>query len=112
MSNYICRFIALISLMTVTLSVYPIEVIEILGGKASQIPIAITTFNEEIPGANLEKMHQVIANDLERSGLFMPLNTSGVSQSQTVICTLTLVTGQPFKHSSWWLEKLPLQMAS
>jgi TolB protein len=79
MSNYICRFIALISLMTVTLSVYPIEVIEILGGKASQIPIAITTFNEEIPGANLDKMHQVIANDLERSGLFMPLNTSGVS---------------------------------
>ena len=78
MPKYIHRLIFLISLLAVTLPSYSIEVIEILGGKASQIPIAISPFNEESVHADLEKMHQIIANDLDRSGLFSALDTSGV----------------------------------
>jgi TolB protein len=88
MLNYIHRFIFFVTLITLSLSSNSIEVIEILGGKASQIPIAITPFNEEIrtmgevpdkKNAFREKMHEVIANDLERSGLFTSLDTSGIS---------------------------------
>ena len=77
--NYIHHFIFLILLVTLSYPSNSIEVIEILGGKASQIPIAITPFNEEKNNTSLEKMHKIIANDLERSGLFSSLNTSGVS---------------------------------
>ena len=88
MLNYIHRFIFFVALITLSFSSNSIEVIEILGGKASQIPIAITPFNEEIrtmgevpdkKNAFREKMHKVIANDLERSGLFTSLDTSGIS---------------------------------
>ena len=86
--NYIHCFVLFVILTTLSFSSNSIEVIEILGGKASQIPIAITPFTEEIKtmgvvpdkkNSVLQKMHQVIANDLERSGLFAPLNTSGIS---------------------------------
>ena len=77
--NYIHRFIFLISLITLSYPSNSIEVIEILGGKASQIPIAITPFNEVENSTSIQKMHKIIANDLERSGLFSSLNTSGVS---------------------------------
>jgi TolB protein len=57
-----------------------LEVIEILGGKASQIPIAITPFKDDNSTKDEKLLHEVIANDLSRSGLFSPLDISGVSQ--------------------------------
>ncbi|MDC0423478.1 Tol-Pal system beta propeller repeat protein TolB [Methylophilaceae bacterium] len=79
MQNYIYRFIFLVTLIILSFPSNSIEVIEILGGKASQIPIAITPFNEDLKNDDLGKMHKVIANDLERSGLFSALDTSGIS---------------------------------
>jgi len=58
---------------------YSLEVIEILGGKASQIPVAIVPFKEFSSQGPVGKVNQVIAGDLERSGLFDSLDTSGVS---------------------------------
>ena len=59
---------------------HSLEVIEILGGKASQIPIAVTPFKNDDKNNDMQLMHEVIANDLSRSGLFSPIDISGVSQ--------------------------------
>ena len=58
---------------------HTLEVIEILGGKASQIPIAVIPFKDSNPKKSLQLMNEVIANDLNRSGLFSPIDISGVS---------------------------------
>jgi len=58
---------------------HTLEVIEILGGKASQIPIAVIPFKDSNPKKGLQLMNEVIANDLNRSGLFSPIDISGVS---------------------------------
>ena len=58
---------------------HTLEVIEILGGKASQIPIAVIPFKDSNPKKVLQLMNEVIANDLNRSGLFSPIDISGVS---------------------------------
>ena len=60
---------------------HAIEVIEILGGKASQIPIAVMPFKSFGTTTNLAKVNNVIKGDLSRSGLFYPLDTRGVSSS-------------------------------
>lgn len=60
--------------------VQSLEVIEILGGRASQIPIAITPFKNDNQNKNMQLMHEIISNDLSRSGLFSPIDVSGVSQ--------------------------------
>ena len=52
--------------------------IEILGGKASEIPIAIVPF-EGLENIGGQKAHQIISSDLNRTGLFRPLNTRGIS---------------------------------
>ena len=56
-------------------SIYSLEVIEILGGKASEIPIAIVPF-EGFENKAGQKAHQIISSDLNRTGLFRPLNTA------------------------------------
>ena len=58
--------------------IYSLEVIEILGGKASEIPIAIVPF-EASGNISGQKAHQIISSDLNRTGLFRPLNTGGIS---------------------------------
>ena len=58
---------------------HTLEVIEILGGKASQIPIAVIPFKDSNPKKSLQLMNEVIANDLNRSGLFSTIDISGVS---------------------------------
>ena len=69
-------------IFVITLSgvTHSLEVIEILGGKASQIPIAVTPFKDDDKNNDMQLMHEVIANDLSRSGLFSPIDISGVSQ--------------------------------
>lgn len=58
---------------------YALEVIEILGGKATQIPIAIAPFKVFSAESDPGKVHKIIAKDLDRSGLFYSLDTTGVS---------------------------------
>jgi TolB protein len=57
--------------------IYSLEVIEILGGKASEIPIAIVPF-EGSGNISGQKAHQIISSDLNRTGLFRPLNIGGI----------------------------------
>lgn len=52
--------------------------IEITGGGAQQIPIAIVPF-AQAGVATQEKMSDIIAADLRRSGLFRVLETAGVA---------------------------------
>ena len=59
-------------------SIFALEVIEILGGKASEIPVAIVPFSETL-SLKGQKVHQIISSDLDRTGLFRPLNTGGIS---------------------------------
>lgn len=50
--------------------------VEIVGGAAQQIPIAIVPFSQ--PEAKLDNPAAIIAADLQRSGLFRPLDTRGM----------------------------------
>ena len=58
--------------------------IEILGGKASEIPIAIVPF-EGFENTGGQKAHQIISSDLNRTGLFRPLNTAAYLIHRVVI---------------------------
>jgi len=58
---------------------YSLEVIEILGGRANQIAIAVSPFKEFSSQTKVGQVHGVIASDLDRSGLFNTLDTDGVS---------------------------------
>ena len=62
-------------LFTLSNSVLALEVIEILGGKASEIPVAIVPFEDTVNTSG-QKAHQIISSDLNRTGLFRPLNIS------------------------------------
>ena len=59
---------------------FALETIEILGGKASMIPIAVSPFHEQtsLTKNQTQKINQIIDSDLRRSGLFDPLNVAGV----------------------------------
>ena len=61
--------------------IHALEVIEILGGKASQIPIAVMPFKSFGAQKDIGKINSVIKGDLGRSGLFYPLDTRGVAAS-------------------------------
>ncbi|GBG13898.1 TolB protein [Novimethylophilus kurashikiensis] len=52
--------------------------IEIVGGAAQQIPIAVVPFNQP-PGVSPESVSTIVANDLRRSGFFRLLETRGVA---------------------------------
>lgn len=53
--------------------------VEIVGGAASQIPIAIVPFSQPAITSNQETMASIISADLRRSGLFRVLETAGVA---------------------------------
>lgn len=56
--------------------------IEITGGSAQQIPIAIVPFGQ-VGTSTQEKIADIIAGDLRRSGLFRVLETAGVASRPT-----------------------------
>lgn len=58
--------------------------IEISGGSAQQIPIAIVPFAQQASAAQ-EKIADIIAADLRRSGLFRVLETAGVASRPSEI---------------------------
>lgn len=65
-------------------SSYAALTIEISGGGANQIPIAILPFSQEVTAtANQQTLSQIISADLTRSGLFRSLETGGVANRPT-----------------------------
>ena len=79
MKSIISIFFFLISSF-LPINSFALETIEILGGKASMIPIAVTPFHEQtsLTKNQTQKINQIIDSDLRRSGLFDPLNVVGV----------------------------------
>jgi TolB protein len=65
--------------------------IEISGGSAQQVPIAIVPFGQA--SNNQENMAMIIAADLRRSGLFRVLETAGVASRPTDIAQI--------KYAEW-----------
>lgn len=57
--------------------------IEISGGGAQQIPVAILPFAEPAGIASKDSLHEIIAADLKRSGLFRVLETRGMANLPT-----------------------------
>ncbi|MCH9781850.1 MAG: Tol-Pal system beta propeller repeat protein TolB [Betaproteobacteria bacterium] len=73
------KFFFLIWLVCISNASHALEVIEILGGKASQISVAVIPFKDNNAQKSMQLMHEVITNDLNRSGLFSSIDISGVS---------------------------------
>ncbi|WP_229008668.1 Tol-Pal system beta propeller repeat protein TolB [Methylophilus sp. Leaf408] len=67
--------------------------IEISGGSAIQIPIAILPLNEPANVQGKSRIHEIISNDLKGSGMFRVLNTSGVPSLPT--------TAAQIKYTDW-----------
>lgn len=57
--------------------------IEISGGGAQQIPVAILPFAEPAGIPSKDSLHEIIAADLKRSGLFRVLETRGMANLPT-----------------------------
>jgi TolB protein len=73
---HIMRFITFVVIVLWTLTAKAALDIEITGGGAQQTPIAIVPFGQ---GKSMqEDMAKIISDDLYRTGLFRPLNTSGM----------------------------------
>lgn len=65
--------------------------IEISGGSAQQVPVAIVPFGQD--GGSSDNISNIIAADLKRSGLFRVLETGGVVNRPTDITQI--------KYSEW-----------
>ncbi|MDP3818514.1 MAG: Tol-Pal system protein TolB, partial [Methylotenera sp.] len=93
---HILRFSKIISLAVFSASLFITSIanaaleIEISGGSAQQVPIAIVPFGQDGGGTNIGN---IIAADLKRSGLFRVLETGGVVSRPTDI-------GQ-IKYAEW-----------
>lgn len=67
--------------------------IEISGGGAQQIPVAILPFAEPAGIPSKDSLHEIIAADLKRSGLFRVLDTRGMANLPT--------TAAQIKYAEW-----------
>ncbi len=74
------RFLLLIALLLPAAARAALD-IEIVGGAAQQIPIAIVPFGQPATAALPESVSNVIGSDLRRSGLFRVLETRGVAST-------------------------------
>lgn len=70
------KLLLLISIVSFTTSAFAALDIEISGGSAQQIPVAIVPFGQE--AGQREKISQIVGADLLRSGLFKILETRGM----------------------------------
>lgn len=88
----IFRLLAILaSLLTTTAANAALE-IEISGGSAQQIPIAIVPFGQ-VTNVNQVNISNIIGADLRRSGLFRVLETGGVASKPTDITQI--------KYAEW-----------
>ena len=64
-------------------SVHAIEVIDILGGKANELAVAVIPFSDDDADNEKNQIHNVIKSDLSRSGFFRIIKTEGVKSLPT-----------------------------
>lgn len=67
--------------------------IEISGGGAQQIPVAILPFAEPAGIPSKDSLHEIIAADLKRSGMFRVLETRGMANLPTSVSQI--------KYAEW-----------
>ena len=60
-----------------------IEVIDILGGKANELAVAVIPFSDDDIDNEKNQIHNVIKSDLSRSGFFRIIKTEGVKSLPT-----------------------------
>lgn len=90
----LCNSLAAGVLMyTASMTAHAALEIEISGGSAIQIPIAILPMTEPASLQSKNKLHEIISNDLKGSGMFRILNTSGVPSLPT--------TAAQIKYTDW-----------
>lgn len=87
----ILRLTVFFTVLLVTLSANAALEIEISGGSAQQVPIAIVPFGQS--GNSSDNISNIIAADLKRSGLFRVLETDGVVSRPTDIMQI--------KYAEW-----------
>jgi TolB protein len=92
-------FKSVLSTVFILLNIYVVNIanaaleIEITGGSAQQVPIAILPF-AETPGISTKEMiHQIVIADLKSSGLFRTLDTRGMANLPT--------TPSQIKYPEW-----------
>lgn len=81
-----------VSFLVITQAKAALE-IEISGGGAQQIPIAILPFAEPAGVGIKESVHEIVAADLKRSGLFRVLDTRGMANLPT--------SSSQIKYAEW-----------
>ena len=84
-------FSVLTGLLLVTSIAHAALEIEIIGGSAQQVPVAIVPFAQS--GNSSDNIGNIIAADLKRSGLFRVLETGGVASRPTDIMQI--------KYAEW-----------
>jgi TolB protein len=88
------RFLMLLLIALFSVSVRAELTIEIMGGAANQIPIAVVPFDASpVAGAQQNSISNIINADLKRSGLFRTLETRGVANQPHQVSDV--------KYSDW-----------
>jgi TolB protein len=87
------RFFILLLIALFSLSARAELTIEIMGGAANQIPIAVVPFDASPPAAQQNSISNIINADLKRSGLFRTLETRGVASQPHQVADV--------KYSDW-----------
>ena len=81
MKKIIFLFIALFYFVPL----HAIEVIDILGGKANELSVAVIPFQDDLIENEKNQIHNVIKSDLSRSGFFRVIDTGGVNKLPTSV---------------------------
>ncbi len=77
------KFILLIITLSYLIPLHAIEVIDILGGKANELSVAVIPFQDDLIENEKNQIHNVIKSDLSRSGFFRVIDTGGVKKLPT-----------------------------
>jgi len=91
-ANCLKRFLIISIILFSTSALADLD-IEISGGSAQQIPIAIVPFGQA-DNFKQSKIHEVVSADLLRSGLFKVLNTSGILNLPTTSSEVNIAQWQ------------------
>jgi len=82
-NKYVIGLFVFVQILLVNLAHAALE-IEISGGGAQQIPIAILPYAEPTGLPSKDSIHEIVSADLKRSGLFRVLDTRGMANLPTV----------------------------
>ncbi len=105
--SYLPRVIFTLTLGVVPHSSFAALTIEITGGGAQQIPIAIVPFAQESTAqANQQTLSQIVNADLRRSGLFKVLETGGVASRPSDISQIKYAEWQALQAQAMVVGKV------